>query len=216
MARMSHPKNLTRRDAIAAGAVATLVPAAAVAAAARKIVTILGDSITAGYGLSATVALPAQLQAQINDLHAPAVIRGAGVSGDTTASGLSRVDRAVKDDTDVCVVALGGNDLLQLTDPRVTRANLDKIIRRLKARGIAVVLVGVGAPAELGTYARSFNAIYTDLAREHGVPLYPDILAGVMRDRALNQADGIHPNARGVAVIARRLAPVIRDAVRRA
>jgi acyl-CoA thioesterase-1 len=215
MANMSHSNDLTRRDAIAVAAAATLVPTAA-AAAARKIVTLLGDSITAGYGLSASVALPAQLQAQIDALHAPAIIRNAGVSGDTTASGLARVDRSVRADTDICVVALGGNDLLQLTDPRVTRANLDKIIRRLKARHIEVLLVGVGAPPELGSYARAFNAVFSDLAREHGIPLYADILAGVARDRALNQADGIHPNARGVAVIARRLAPVIRDAVRRA
>ena len=98
----------------------------------------------------------------------------------------------------------------------MTRANLDRIIRRLKARRIDVVLVGVGAPAELGSYARAFNGIYPSLAKEHDLPLYADILAGVARDRTLNQADGIHPNARGVAVIAKRLAPVVRDAVRRA
>jgi acyl-CoA thioesterase-1 len=211
---MSQHDALTRRAALG-GAAAALAPIA-VHAAPRKVVTLLGDSLTSGYGLSAGVALPARLQAEIDALRAPAVIRGAGVAGDTSASGLARLERAVKSDTDVCVVALGGNDLLTLTDPAVTRANLDRIIRRLKARRIDVVLVGVGAPAELGAYARSFNAIFPALARAHGVPLYPDILAGVARDRTLNQADGIHPNARGVAVIARRLAPVVRDAVRRA
>jgi acyl-CoA thioesterase-1 len=210
---MSQFNDLTRRAALAGAA--ALAPAA-LRAAPRKVVTLLGDSLTSGYGLPAKVALPAQLQAQIDALRAPALIRGAGVAGDTSASGLARLERAVKSDTDVCVVALGGNDLLTLTDPAVTRANLDTIIRRLKARRIEVVLVGVGAPPELGAYARSFNALYPSLAREHGVPLYADILAGVARDKALNQADGIHPNARGVAVIARRLAPVVRDAVRRA
>lgn len=216
MGQMSFPDDLTRRTALAAaGAAATFAPTA-VLAATRKIVTLLGDSITSGYGLTASVALPARLQAEIDALGAAATVRGAGVAGDTSASGLARLDRAVRSDTDVCVVALGGNDLLTLTDPAVTRANLDRIIRRLKARGIAVVLVGVGAPFELGAYARAFNAIYPALAREHGVPLYADILAGVARDRALNQADGIHPNAAGAAVIAKRLAPVVRDAVRRA
>jgi acyl-CoA thioesterase-1 len=210
---MSQFKDLTRRATMAGAA--ALAPAA-LRAAPRKVVTLLGDSLTSGYGLSAKVALPAQLQAQIDALRAPALIRGAGVAGDTSASGLARLERAVKSDTDVCVVALGGNDLLTLTDAAVTRANLDTIIRRLKARRIAVVLVGVGAPPELGAYARSFNALYPSLAREHGLPLYADILAGVARDKALNQADGIHPNARGVAVIAKRLAPVVRDAVRRA
>ena len=215
MARMSFSNDLTRRAVLAGVGAAALAPVAS-HAAPRKVVTILGDSITSGYGLSSSVALPAQLQAQIDALRAPAVIRGAGVAGDTSSTGLARLDRAVRSDTDVCVVALGGNDLLTLTDPAVTRANLDRIIRRLKTRGIAVVLVGVGAPAELGAYARAFNAVYPALARQHGVPLYADILAGVARDRALNQPDGIHPNARGVAVIARRLAPVVREAMKRA
>lgn len=215
MGEMSFSNDLTRRTTLAAAGAAVLAPTAGMAAS-RKVVTLLGDSITSGYGLATSVALPARLQAEIDALGAAATIRGAGVAGDTSASGLARLDRAVRADTDVCVVALGGNDLLTLTDPAATRANLDRIIRRLKARGIAVVLVGVGAPVELGAYARAFNAIYPALAREHGVPLYADILAGVARDRALNQADGIHPNARGVEVIARRLAPVVRDAVRRA
>ena len=210
---MKSDNDPTRRAAIAGAA--AFAPLAA-HAAARKVVTILGDSITSGYGLSAAVALPAQLQAEVNALKTPAVIRGAGVAGDTTATGLARLDRSVRSDTDICIVALGGNDLLQFIDPRTSRANLDKIVRRLKARGIQVVLVGIKAPPELGAFARTFDGIYASLAAEHGVPLYADILAGVARDRALNQQDGIHPNARGVAVIAKRLAPVIRDAVRRA
>lgn len=212
--QLKRPLAGTRR-AFVVGAAAACAPAL-VAAAPRKVVTILGDSITSGYGLPSNLALPAQLQAQLNALRVPAVIRGAGISGETSAGGLARVDRSVKGDTDICVVALGGNDLLQFIDPQQTRANLDKLIRRLKARRIEVVLVGIKAPLEFGAFARRFDGIYPSLAREHGVLLYADILAGVARDRALNQSDGIHPNGRGVTVIAQRLAPLIRDAVRRA
>lgn len=207
---MTNPNDLTRRAAVA-GAVA-LAPVAAIAAG-RKIVTLLGDSITAGYGLSASAALPAQLQTQLNAMRVPAVIRGAGISGDTSAGGLARLDRSVKADTDICVVALGGNDMLQFIDPSRTRANLDGIIRRLKARRISVILVGIKAPPEFGGFAQAFDGIYASLAREHGVPLYADLLAGVARSRVLNQSDGVHPNAKGVAVIASRLAPVIKAAV---
>jgi acyl-CoA thioesterase I len=179
-----------------------------------RVVTVLGDSITAGYGLSRAAAFPAQLQAQLARLGAPAQVRAAGVSGDTTAGGLARVDFSVRKDTDVVVVALGANDLLQGQDPKRTRANLDGIIRKLKARRIAVVLAGIQAPVEVGGgYARDFNAVFPALARAHGVPLYPNLLAGVARIPSLNQPDGIHPNARGAAIIASRLAPVVARAL---
>jgi acyl-CoA thioesterase-1 len=142
-----------------------------------------------------------------------AVVRSAGVNGDTSAMALARLDRSVRSDTDICVVALGRNDLLQISDPTRLHSNLDQIIRRLKSRGIRVVLVGLAAPPELGAYAKAFDRVYADLARQHGLTLYPDILAGVARNRALNLADGIHPNARGVQVIAERLAPVVRRAI---
>ena len=112
----------------------------------RRVITILGDSITAGYGLPASAALPVQLQAQLRKLGSNALVRGAGVSGDTTAGGLARVDFSVQRDTDVCLVALGGNDLLQGIDPKRTQANLDKIVARLKARKIGVVLAGLAPP----------------------------------------------------------------------
>ena len=179
-------------------------------AARVKVVTILGDSITAGYGLPARDALPAQLQQALARLGAPSVVRGAGVSGDTTAGGLARVDFSVRADTDVAIVALGGNDLLQGLDVRTTRANLGGILRRLKARRIRVILAGLTAPQEIGGgYARDFNAIFPSLARAHGAALYPNLLDGVARRAALNQADGIHPNAQGVRIIANRLAPVV-------
>ncbi|PZQ65207.1 MAG: arylesterase [Phenylobacterium zucineum] len=180
-----------------------------------KVVTMLGDSITAGYGLPAGSALPAQLRLQLQKLGVAVQVRGAGVSGDTTAGGLARVDFSVRKDTDLVIVALGANDLLQGQDPKRTRANLDGILKKLKARGIPVVLAGIAAPTEIGGgYARDFNAIWPALARAHGVTLYPNLIDGVARNPSLNQADGIHPNARGAAIIATRLAPVVARALR--
>jgi acyl-CoA thioesterase-1 len=182
----------------------------ALAQARPRVVTVLGDSITAGYGLPAREALPAKLERELAKSVPGARVRGAGVSGDTTAGGLARVDFSVQKDTAVCVVALGGNDLLQGLDPRQTRANLDRIIGKLKARGITVVLAGITVPSALGrSYARDVAALYADLARKHEVTLYPNLLAGVAGDRRLNQRDGIHPNAQGVSIIAARLAPVV-------
>jgi acyl-CoA thioesterase-1 len=173
-------------------------------------VTILGDSITAGLGLPGRDALPNQLHLALEKLGVPNMVRGAGASGETTADGVGRMDFSIRPDTAVVVVALGGNDLLQGFDPKVTRGNLDRILTRLKARHMGVVLTGMKAPPELGRgYARDFNAVFADLAKAHNVAFYPDLLAGVGRNRALNQPDGIHPNAQGVAIIARGLAPVV-------
>jgi acyl-CoA thioesterase-1 len=198
----------TRRLAIAG---------AASLAAARPalVVTILGDSITAGYGLAAADALPARLQEALGGLSVRAEVRGAGVSGDTTAGGLARVDFSVRADTAVCLVALGGNDLLQGLDPKVTRANLSRIVESLRRRRIRVVIAGVSAPTAIGrSYARDFDAVFPAVAHAGGATLYPDLLAGVAGDSRLDQADGIHPNAAGVRIIAARLAPVIARVLR--
>lgn len=204
----------TRRTLLAASAL--LVAGPALAQSRPKVVTMLGDSITAGYGLPAGSALPAQLRLQLKRLGVAAQVRGAGVSGDTTAGGLARVDFSVRKDTDLVIVALGANDLLQGQDPKRTRANLDSILKKLKARNIPIVLAGIAAPTEIGGgYARDFNAIWPALARTHGVTLYPNLIDGVARNPALNQPDGIHPNARGAAIIAARLAPVVAKALRR-
>jgi acyl-CoA thioesterase-1 len=185
------------------------------AAGTAKVVTILGDSITAGYGLAAAQSLPAQLQASLRRLGVDAEVRGAGVSGDTTAGGLARVDFSVQPDTSLCVVELGGNDLLQGLEPRDARANLEGIVRRLKARKIKVVLCGLRAPGHVNArYAREFDDVFPAVARDLNVPLYPDLLAGVEQNALLNQRDGIHPNPRGVRIIASRLAPVIAGAMR--
>jgi len=204
---------LTRR-----GWLAGTVSAASSLAAARPppVVTLLGDSITAGYGLPAASALPARLQAALAKAGTAVRVRGAGVSGDTTADGLARLDFSVQADTAVCVVALGGNDLLQGLDPRVTKANLERVVRRLKSRHIGVVLAGLSAPRAIGaSYARDFDAVFPAVSRETGISLLPDLLAGVARNPRLNQADGIHPNAAGVELIATRLAPLVARSLRR-
>ena len=183
-------------------------------AARPLVITMLGDSITAGYGLPGKAALPNQLHEALTRLGIANVVRAAGVSGDTTAGGLGRVDFSVQKDTDLVIVALGGNDLLQGLDPKRTRANLDGIIKRLKARRIPVLLAGIAAPSEVGGgYARDFNAVFTGLAKIHGVALYPNLIEGVARKRELNQPDGIHPNARGVQIITAKLAPVVAKAL---
>jgi acyl-CoA thioesterase-1 len=179
-------------------------------AARGKVVTILGDSITAGLGLPAAQALPAQLHQALNRRGVANVVRGAGVSGDTTAGGAARVDFSVQPDTAVVVVALGGNDLLLGTEPRVVRANLDRILNRLRARHMGVVLAGIQAPPEIGRrYAQEFNAVFPAAAKAHHAAFYPNLLAGVARNPKLNQGDGLHPNAAGVRLIADGLAPVV-------
>ncbi len=195
--------------------VAALVSGLAEAAAPAPVITILGDSITAGLGLPAADALPAQLAAALAHLGAAAQVRGAAVSGDTSADALERVDFSVQTDTRLCLVALGGNDLLQGIEPRLTKADLTAIIRRLKARRIGVVLAGMRAPASIGSnYAREFDAVFADVARAEGVRLYPFLLEGVAADPRLNQGDGLHPNAAGVKIIARHLAPVLAKALK--
>ena len=203
------PERFLSRRAVLAGVVLA-APGIAVAQPKPRIVTLLGDSITAGLGLPSRAALPTALEAEINRLGGRARVRGAGVSGDTSAAGLARVDFSVQADTAVCVVALGGNDLLQGLDPKRTSANLDRLVAKLKARRIKVVLAGMRPPPALGrSYARDFAAIFPTLARKHGATLYPDLLAGVAGVPRLNQRDGIHPNAEGVKIIARGLAPTV-------
>lgn len=209
-----------RRSVLAALA-ALSAPGAAVAGARKpkapppaSVVAVLGDSITAGLGLTADRALPARLQSALERMGARVQVRGLGVLGDTTGGGLARVER-VPAETRVCVVALGGNDLLQGVDPSRAKANLRAIIQHLKSRGVRVVLAGVRAPALLGAaYAQRFNAIFPDLAREQGVFYAPDFFTGVIGVSRYMQRDGIHPNADGARVIAERLAPVVAQALR--
>lgn len=178
------------------------------------VVTVLGDSITAGLGLAQDLSMPARLQAALDRLGARSQVRNLGVLGDTSANGLARVDR-VPAETSVCVVALGGNDLLQGTDPSMTKANLRAIVQHLKSKNIRVVLAGVRAPGLLGVdYARRFTQVYPDLAREQEVFYAPDFLTGVIGVARYMQRDGIHPNAAGARIIADRLAPVVAQALK--
>ena len=183
-------------------------------AAKAKVVTMLGDSITAGFGLDSADSLPMRLQAELRKLGVAARVRNAGVSGDTTTGGLRRLNFSVRPDTDVCVVALGGNDMLEGQDPKIVRANLEQIVKRLQARGVTVVIAGMQAPVALaGDYALEFNTAFRWVERMPGVITYPFLLDGVAGNRNLNQRDGIHPNAAGVKVIARGLAPVVAKAL---
>jgi acyl-CoA thioesterase-1 len=171
---------------------------------------VLGDSLSAGLGLSAAAAFPEQLQKSLNAKGIAVDIANAGVSGDTSSGGRDRLDWSVPEGTDGVIVELGANDALRGTDPAITRSALSDIVTRLKARRIAVLLCGMVAPPNYGAdYSARFNAIYPDLARSSGVPLYPFFLQGVAADTRLNQADGMHPTAEGVDVIVRNILPTV-------
>ncbi|HEY6336734.1 MAG TPA: arylesterase [Alphaproteobacteria bacterium] len=177
-------------------------------------VLALGDSITAGYGLPAADSLPSRLEAALREGGFAVEVINGGVSGDTTAGGLARLDWMLADRPDLVIVELGGNDGLRGLDPKESYANLDKILTKLDEAKIKVLLTGMLAPPNLGAeYDREFDAIFPELAKRHGCLLYPFILDGVAALPELNQPDGIHPNARGVEVIVGRLAPYVERAL---
>jgi acyl-CoA thioesterase-1 len=200
-------------------AAAAVLPAAAQPAGAARPVKIvaLGDSLTAGLGLPAEAAFPVRLERALLGRGLTVEIVNAGVSGDTAADGLARLDWSVPDDTDAVILELGANDALRGLDPARTRAALDAILRRLVERRIAVLLAGMRAPPNLGVdYTKSFDAMYPDLAATYGVVFYPFFLDGVAADARLNQGDGIHPTAAGVDVIVGRVLPKAEELVGRA
>ena len=169
-----------------------------------------GDSLMAGYQLAPAESYTAQLEAALKAKGLNVAINNAGVSGDTSSGGLGRIDWSVPDGTDGVILELGANDALRGIAPEQTEKNLDAMITRLKARNIAIYLVGIMAPPNMGSdYAQKFNPIYERLAKKHALPLYPFFLDGVAGDPALNQPDGIHPNARGVAVVVGRILPAV-------
>jgi len=179
-------------------------------------IVALGDSLTTGLGLPANQALPVRLQAALKAKGIAAEIADAGVSGDTAANGLARLDWAVPDKTDGVIVALGANDMLRGIDPRVTREALDEILRRLTERKIPVLLAGMRAVPNLGEdFGKRFEAIYPGLAAKHGVLLYPFLLDGVAADAKLNQSDGIHPTAAGVDRMVAGILPKVEELVAR-
>jgi acyl-CoA thioesterase I len=171
---------------------------------------VLGDSLSAGLGLSGSEAFPARLQKSLQDKGIAVDMTNAGVSGDTSSGGRDRLDWSVPEGTEVVILELGANDALRGIDPAVTRSALSEILTRLKARKIAVLLCGMLAPPNYGSdYAARFNAIYPDLAKSFAVPLYPFFLQGVATDAKLNQADGMHPTAEGVDVVVKNILPSV-------
>ena len=193
---------------LAAAPAPAQTPAANAAKPIRMVV--LGDSLSAGLGLSASAAFPERLKKSLQDKGIVVDMINAGVSGDTSSGGRDRLDWSVPDGTDAVIVELGANDALRGIDPKITREALSDILTRLKARGVAVMLCGMLAPPNYGAdYSAHFNAIYPELAKSFGVPLYPFFLEGVAADAHLNQADGMHPTPEGVDVIVKNILPTV-------
>lgn len=180
-------------------------------------IAALGDSLTAGYGLPRDQGFVPQLQAWLDANGAEVVVLNAGVSGDTTAGGLSRTDWTLTPDVDAMIVTLGGNDYLRGLDPAVSRANLDGILAKAAAADVDVVLVGLTAGANYGPdFKEAFDAMYVELAAQYDVPLVPSFFAGLLAAAGTQdgvadymQDDGIHPNAQGVAAIVAALGPSV-------
>lgn len=210
---MEHgPRYRVRRAARNALAACLLALAAPPADGAGIRLAILGDSLTAGYGLAAADAFPVRLEAALRARGLAVTVLDAGVSGDTTAGGLARLDWLLADAPDRAMVALGGNDALRGLEPAETEANLAAIFAKLRAAGVPAMLVGMRAPPNLGAaYERAFNAVFPRLAARLGLPFYPFFLEGVAAAPGLNQADGLHPNAAGVSVMVERIAPPVAE-----
>jgi acyl-CoA thioesterase-1 len=171
---------------------------------------VLGDSLSAGFGLPGPEAFPARLQKALKSNGIDVDMINAGVSGDTSSGGRDRLDWSVPEGTEAVIVELGANDALRGIDPKITREALSEIVTRLKARKIAVLLCGMLAPPNYGSdFAARFNTIYPDLSKSFGVSLYPFFLEGVAADAKLNQPDGLHPTAEGVDVIVKNILPTV-------
>jgi acyl-CoA thioesterase-1 len=173
-------------------------------------VAVLGDSLSAGFGLAARDAFPVKLAAALQAKGIKVEMTNAGVSGDTASAGRDRLDWSIPEGVEAVIVELGANDALRGVDPDITRSALDEILTRLKAKKIMVLFCGMQAPPNMGAdFAARFNALYPELAAKHQVALYPFFLDGVAANAALNQRDGIHPNADGVDVIVARILPQV-------
>lgn len=179
-------------------------------------IVVLGDSLVAGYGLPADAAFPVKLEKALMAKGLAVEIVNAGVSGDTASGGLARLDWSVPNGTDAVILELGSNDMLRGIDPKLTRKALSEIVRRLRERRIAILLAGMRAAPNLGVdYARDFESIYSELAAENDLLLYPFFLEGVAADSRLNQRDGIHPTAAGIDRIVARILPKVEELLAR-
>lgn len=198
---------------IAAALVLPLSPAPAASADPVRILAF-GDSLTAGYGLTESDALTTQLADALAKMGRPATVINGGVSGDTTAGGLARIDWALGDSPQIMILALGANDMLRGVDPGTTRANLEGIISKAQDAGVEVVLAGMLAPPNLGAeYKEAFDAIYPELAEAHNLVFMPFLLQDVAQVPDLNLGDGVHPNGEGVAVMVRNILPYVTEAM---
>ncbi|WP_137129360.1 arylesterase [Rhizobium sp. FY34] len=191
--------------------IAGLALGSAAAATAKTLQLVgFGDSLMAGYLLPSSESYTAQLEKALKDKGYDIVVTNAGVSGDTTAAGLSRVDWSVPDGTHGVILELGANDALRGVSPEQTEKNLEAIIVRLKERNIPVLLAGMIAPPNMGgDYGERYNSIYSRLAEKHGLALYPFFLDGVVTQPGLQLEDGMHPNAKGVGVMVELSLPVV-------
>lgn len=179
-------------------------------------IVAFGDSLTAGYRLKPSEAFPVQLAAALKAKGYNVEVANAGVSGDTTAAGLARLDWSVPDGTEAVILELGANDALRGIAPNVTRTNLDAIVKKLRERKIEVLVAGMKAPKNLGDdYERQFEPIFVDLAEQYGALRYPFFLDGVVLDAKLNLDDGMHPTGEGVGVIVSRILPTVEQLIER-
>ncbi len=187
------------------------------AAAKPLTMLVLGDSLTAGYGLDATEAFPVRLEAALRAKGYDVTVINGGVSGDTALDGQARLDWSLSDDVKAVIVELGANDALRGLPPPQAEAALDAILARLAEKKIPTLLAGMLAPPNLGPdYQKAFDGMYARLAEKHGALLYPFFLDGAAADISLNQADGMHPNPAGVAVIVTKILPSVEQLLRRA
>jgi acyl-CoA thioesterase-1 len=208
-AALGIPTLLRRFGAIATLLIALFAGGAPVMAKTPEILAF-GDSLTAGFGLAPDASFPTRLEAKLRADGIEARVVNAGVSGDTTAGGLARLDWALADKPDLVILELGANDALRGIDPATVRDNLDKMITKIQASGAKLLLAGMQAPPNWGKdYQQKFDRIYPELAQAHNVPLYPFFLDGVAMKAELNQPDGLHPNERGVAAVVDQIAPYV-------
>ncbi len=178
----------------------------------ETVIVAFGDSLTAGFGLDEAQSFPAQLETALRAKGKKVTVTNAGVSGDTAAAGLARLDWSLPDDADAVILELGANDMLQGLPPEATKDTLGKILAALKARGLPVLLTGMEAPRNMGKdYVERFGPIYPALAKEYDAILFPFFLDGVALEPALMQGDGSHPNAKGVAKIVENILPKVEE-----